>query len=68
MNTQQKDYIRKDRSVSPEVRQKISQSLRGRSKSFTHRQNISQGVKHYWEQIPQNDDNKGTTTMNDILS
>jgi hypothetical protein len=68
MNTQQKDYIRKDRSVSPDVRQKISQSLRGRSKSFNHRQNISNGVKKYWEQIPKSNNDDGITTMDDILS
>lgn len=67
MNTQPKQYKRQDRSVSPETRAKISQTLRGRSKSLTHCQNISQGVKNYWEQIPKRKDDGGTVTMADIL-
>ena len=55
MNTiqtpQQKQYKRQDRSVSPETRQKISQSLKGRSKSFTHRTHIAQALVRYWGQI-----------------
>lgn len=51
ITTPQKQYKRQDRSVSPETRQKISQSLKGRSKSFTHRTHIAQGVANYWRQI-----------------
>lgn len=47
-----KDYKRKSREVSPDTRLKISQALRGRSKSETHKENISQGLKNYWEHIP----------------
>ena len=56
MNTiqtpQQKQYKRQDRSVSPETRQKISQKLSGKSKSYSHRAHIAQGVANYWKQIP----------------
>ena len=45
-------YKRQSREVSPDTRQKISQALRGRSKSETHKENISQGLKNYWEHIP----------------
>lgn len=65
--TTPKQYKRVDRQVSPETRQKISQSLKGRSKSYTHRTHIAQGVKNYWEQIPRDEDSGSTTTMNDIL-
>lgn len=64
--TTPKQYKRVDRQVSPETRQKISQSLKGRSKSYTHRTHIAQGVKTYWEQIPRKDDS-GTTTIEDIM-
>ena len=68
METQAKQYKRQDRSVSPETRAKISNSLRGRSKSLTHCQNIAQGVKNYWEQIPpKQKDDDGTVTMDDIV-
>ena len=69
MNTQTQ-YKRQDRSVAPETRQKISQALRGRSKSITHCQNIAKGVKNYWEQIPpkpQEGDREGTT-IEDIMA
>ncbi len=26
--------------------------MRGRSKSLTHKENISQGLKNYWKDIP----------------
>lgn len=64
--TTPKQYKRIDRQVSPETRQKISQSLRGRSKSYSHRTHISQGVKNYWEQIPRVEDS-GSTTIDDIV-
>lgn len=64
-NTQQKQYVRTERTVPPETRQKIANSLRGRSKSFTHRTHIAQGVKDYWGKLPPA--NSGTTTMNDLV-
>lgn len=67
MITTDKQYKRQNREVSPETRQKISQSLKGRSKSFTHRTHIAQGVKTYWEQIPRKDDSGSTTTIEDIM-
>lgn len=64
-DTTPKQYKRIDRQVRPETRQKISQSLKGRSKSLTHRAHIAQGVKNYWEQIPRK--NSDATTMDDII-
>lgn len=66
MNSTDKQYKRTNREVSPETRQKISQSLKGRSKSYSHRTHISQGVKTYWEQIPRKDSSE-TTTIEDIV-
>ncbi len=65
--TTPKQYKRVDRQVSPETRQKISQSLKGRSKSYSHRTHIAQGVKNYWEQIPRGEDSGSTTTIDDIV-
>lgn len=52
-----KNYKRKTREMPDAVKQKISASLRGRSKSYMHAQNISAGLKRYWEQIGTNDQN-----------
>ena len=40
-----KKYKRQSREVSPDTRQKISQALRGRSKSEAHRDNISVSIR-----------------------
>lgn len=34
------------------TKMKISQALRGRGKSSTHKENISNGLKHYWQSVP----------------
>lgn len=47
-----KNYKRQYRELDDETKQKISQSLRGRSKSYSHAQNISQGLKNYWQNVP----------------
>ena len=49
---QNKQYKRQTREMSDQTKQKISQSLTGRRKSPTHVNNISQGLKDYWSQIP----------------
>ena len=71
---QQKTYKRQDRSVSPEVAQKISNGLR--SFNATHprpdewKKKQSEGLKAYWEQIPPKQsetDNGEETTWDDIV-
>lgn len=47
-----KNYKRQYRELDDETKQKISQSLRGRSKSYSHAQNISKGLKNYWQNVP----------------
>ncbi len=73
-NTQEKQYKRQDRSVSPETRQKISQALTGRPKSPEHRQAISNSLRAdtggYWSHIkpaPKDDDSDGEIGMADII-
>lgn len=46
------DYKRQYRQMSDETKQKISQSLKGRSKSFSHVESIRQGLRNYWASIP----------------
>lgn len=48
MNTNKRQY----RELNPETKAKISQSLKGRGKSDTHKEAISQGLKAYWNTIP----------------
>ena len=48
MNTNKRKY----RELDPEIKQKISQAMKGKSKSFTHKEAISNGLKSYWKNIP----------------
>lgn len=52
-----KNYKRQTREMPDAVKQKISAALRGRAKSYTHRQNVSAGLKNYWSQIKPKDEN-----------
>lgn len=46
------EYKRQYREMDDTTKMKISQALRGRGKSSTHKENISNGLKQYWEQVP----------------
>lgn len=46
------DSKRKYRQMDDMTKQKISQSLKGRVKSPTHVERISQGLKNYWQTVP----------------
>lgn len=43
---------RQFRELDDATKQKISQKLKGRSKATTHKENISNGMKKYWETVP----------------
>ena len=43
---------RQYRELSDETKAKISQSMMGKSKSFTHKEKISNSLKAYWKTIP----------------
>jgi hypothetical protein len=43
---------REFRELSDETKAKISQSMRGKSKSYTHKEKISNSLKAYWKTIP----------------
>ncbi len=44
------------RQMSDETKAKISQSLKGRSKSMIHKEKISNGLINYWKNIPNRSD------------
>lgn len=49
---EQKQYKRQYREMDDATKQKVSHSLKGRSKTPTHCQAISNGLKKAWERIP----------------
>ena len=46
------NYKRQYRQLDDATKQKISQSLKNRSKSMSHKENISNGMKEYWKGVP----------------
>ena len=57
-----KEYKRQYRELSDETKQKISNSSRNRPKSDQHKQHISQGMKDYWQNVP----NRPNDTNNEV--
>ena len=57
-----KEYRRQYRELSDETKQKISNSSRNRPKSDQHKQHISQGMKDYWQNVP----NRPDDTNNEV--
>lgn len=53
------NYKRKCRQMDEATKQKISQSLKGKNKSFTHVENIRKGLIRYWKNIPNKIINEG---------
>lgn len=47
-NTKKRQF----RELSAETKAKISQSMRNKSKTATHKENISNGLKNYWTTVP----------------
>ena len=45
-------YKRQYRELSDETKKRISASSKGKSKSETHKQHISQALKDYWRNVP----------------
>ena len=58
------DYKRKIRERDEITKMKISNSLRNRSKSESHRQAISKGLKNYWEGVPSQNNAKDNSQNN----
>lgn len=58
----EKEKKRQYRECPDEVKQRISATLRGRSKSDSHKQHISQGLKDYWKGVPSRETTNYTST------
>lgn len=43
---------RQYREMPEATKQKISQAMKGRSKSYLHRERISSSMKEYWAGVP----------------
>ena len=59
-----KDYARKFRERDEITKMKISNSLRNRTKSISHRKAISDGLKSYWEGVPSQNNAKENSQNN----
>ncbi len=62
------EYKRKQRALSDATKQKISSSLKGKKKSYSHCLNISKGLESYWSQIPDTQSDDDTLSMDDYLN
>lgn len=56
------NYKRQYRQLNDTTKQKISQSLKGRTKSATHTLAISDGLKKYWATVPNQPNNNESKT------
>jgi hypothetical protein len=45
-------YKRQWRELEPSTREKISKSNKGKTKSMSHRERLSQALKKYWDSVP----------------
>lgn len=61
----EKQFKRKFREHDEITKQKISNSLKNRSKSSTHCQAISDGLKTYWKSVPSKHNNNNNTQNNE---
>ncbi len=57
------NYKRQYRQLDDATKQKISQSLKNRSKSMSHKENISNGMKEYWKGVPNKPNDGGNENV-----
>jgi hypothetical protein len=60
----EKNFKRKFRERDEITKMKISNSLRNRTKSISHRKALSQALKKYWEGVPSQNNAEGNTQNN----
>ena len=58
--------MRHFRQMDDATKLRISQRLRGRSMSETHKQAISNGMKAYWSTIPNKPTDENNKSKNDV--
>lgn len=63
-----KQFKRTSRSLSQETRRKISQSLKGKPKPWSHCLHISKGMEAYWGKDNNFPDDVNSSTGNDATS
>lgn len=61
----EKNFKRKYRERDEITKMKISNSLRNRSKSASHRQAISQGLKNFYKSLPSIKNNENNMNNNE---
>ena len=61
----EKNFKRKYRERDEITKMKISNSLRNRSKSASHRQAISQGLKNFYKSLPSMKNNENNINNNE---
>ncbi len=60
------EYKRHYRDLPDEVKQKISDSTKGKPKSYDHKQHIRQGMLKYWSSVPNRDRSQGNNDVEPI--
>lgn len=45
-------YKRQFRELDDSTKQKISKASKGKTKSMSHREHLSQALKKYWDSVP----------------
>lgn len=55
---------RQFRELNADTKQRISQSLKGRGLSDSHKQAISDGMRAYWSTIPNKPNNENNESKN----
>jgi hypothetical protein len=50
------------RELNDETKQKISAAMRGKQKSSSHKQNISNSMKRYWADVPHKEETDFTSS------
>ena len=61
----EKNFKRKYRERDEITKMKIANSLRNRSKSASHRQAISQGIKNFYKSLPSIKNNENNMNNNE---
>lgn len=60
----ERNHKRQYRELNDETKKKIQASTKGKHKSMTHRQHISQAMREYWQGVP---NRPQATTMNSLI-
>ena len=62
------EYKRQYRDLPDEVKQKISASTKGKSKSYSHKEHIRQGMLKYWSGVQYRDRSQGNNEVEPLTT